>query len=126
MSQRRSPRILRDGLALPNRDDGPPFCPVSLQDWQRHFNTPLSAITFGLEQIIEDLNNRAFLAQMLIASVTATFVSHIFLGDNPAFVIPSIEYFSGILYLLVIPTAGACSSGWCRFPKMHFDLAGQY
>ena len=100
MSQRRSPRILRDGLALPNRDDGPPFCPVSLQDWQRHFNTPLSAITFGLEQIIEDLNNRAFLAQMLIASVTATFVSHIFLGDNPAFVIPSIEYFSGILYLL--------------------------
>ena len=38
------------------------------------FNTPLSAITFVLEEIIEDLNNRGFLAQVLIASVTATFV----------------------------------------------------
>jgi len=34
------------------------------------FNTPLSAITFVLEEIIEDLNNRGFLAQVLIASVT--------------------------------------------------------
>lgn len=60
----------------------------------------MSAITFVLEEIIEDLNNRDFLAQVLIASVTATFVSHTFLGDDPAFVIPSIGHFSGILYLL--------------------------
>jgi chloride channel protein, CIC family len=81
------------------------------------FNTPLSAITFVLEQIIEDLNNRAFLAQVMIASVTATFVSHIFLGDNPAFVIPSIEHFSGILYLLVIPTAGLAALAGVTFQK---------
>jgi chloride channel protein, CIC family len=42
------------------------------------FNTPLSAVTFVLEEIIEDLNNRGYLAQVLIASVTATFVCHIF------------------------------------------------
>ena len=83
------------------------------------FNTPLSAITFVLEEIIEDLNNRAFLAQVLIASVTATFVSHIFLGDNPAFVIPSIGQFSGILYLLVIPTAGLAA-----LAGVAFHLAG--
>jgi chloride channel protein, CIC family len=81
------------------------------------FNTPLSAITFVLEQIIEDLNNRAFLAQVLIASVTATFVSHIVLGDNPAFVIPSIAHFSGILYLLVIPTAGLAALAGVAFQK---------
>ena len=81
------------------------------------FNTPLSAITFVLEEIIEDLNNRAFLAQVLIASVTATFVSHIFLGDNPAFVIPSIGQFSGILYLLVIPTAGLAALAGVAFQK---------
>lgn len=70
------------------------------------FNTPLSAITLVLEEIIEDLNNRGFLAQVLIASVTATFVCHIFLGDDPAFVIPSIGHFTGIVYFLVIPVAG--------------------
>ena len=36
------------------------------------FNTPLSAITFVMEEIVEDLNNTRFLAQTLIASVTAT------------------------------------------------------
>ena len=46
------------------------------------------------------------LAQVLIASVAATFVCHIFLGEDPAFVIPSIGHLSGILYVLVIPTAG--------------------
>jgi chloride channel protein, CIC family len=78
------------------------------------FNTPLSAITFVLEEIIEDLNNRGYLAQVLIASVTATFVCHMFLGEDPAFVIPAIGHFSSILYLLVIPAAGlaALAGGW--------------
>jgi chloride channel protein, CIC family len=81
------------------------------------FNTPLSAITLVLEEIIEDLNNRGFLAQVLIASVTATFVCHIFLGDDPAFVIPSIGHFSGALYLLVIPTAGLAALAGVAFQK---------
>jgi CIC family chloride channel protein len=81
------------------------------------FNTPLSAITFVLEEIVEDLNNRAFLAQVLIASVAATFVSHIFFGDDPAFVIPSIGPFSSILYLLVIPTAGLAALAGVAFQK---------
>jgi chloride channel protein, CIC family len=81
------------------------------------FNTPLSAITFVLEEIIEDLNNRGFLAQVLIASVTATFVSHTFLGDDPAFVIPSIGRFSGILYVLVIPTAALAALAGVIFQK---------
>jgi chloride channel protein, CIC family len=81
------------------------------------FNTPLSAITFVLEEIIEDLNNRSFLAQVLIASVTATFVCHVFLGDDPAFVIPSVGRFSAVLYLLVIPTAGLAALVGVAFQK---------
>ena len=81
------------------------------------FNTPLSAITFVLEEIIEDLNNRGYLAQVLIASVTATFVCHIFLGEDPAFVIPSIGHLSGILYVLVIPTAGLAALAGAAFQK---------
>jgi CIC family chloride channel protein len=81
------------------------------------FNTPLSAITFVLEEIIEDLNNRGYLAQVLIASVTATFVCHIFLGEDPAFVIPSIGHLSSILYLLVIPAAGLAALAGVAFQK---------
>ncbi len=81
------------------------------------FNTPLSAITFVLEEIIEDLNNRGYLAQVLIASVTATFVCHIFLGEDPAFVIPSIGHLSSILYVLVVPTAGLAALAGAAFQK---------
>ena len=77
----------------------------------------MSAITFVLEEIIEDLNNRGYLAQVLIASVTATFVCHIFLGEDPAFVIPSIGHLSGILYVLVIPTAGLAALAGAAFQK---------
>jgi CIC family chloride channel protein len=68
------------------------------------FNTPLSAIAFVLEQI--SLNDRGFLAQVLVASASATFVAHTLLGENPAFAIPAVSHISVILYPLVIPTAG--------------------
>src|SRR6201994_688438 len=68
------------------------------------FNTPLSAIAFVPEQI--SLNDRGFLAQVLVASATATFVCHALLGENPAFAIPALSNISGIPYLLAIPTAG--------------------
>ena len=81
------------------------------------FNTPLSAIAFVLEQISEDLNHRDFLAQVLIASATATFVCHTFLGENPAFAIPPVSHISGILYLLVIPSAGLAALAGVGFQK---------
>jgi chloride channel protein, CIC family len=68
------------------------------------FNTPLSAIAFVLEQI--SLNDRGFLAQVLVASATATFVCHAWLGENPGFAIPAVSHVSGMVYLLVVPTAG--------------------
>ena len=69
------------------------------------FNTPLSAITFVLEEIMEDLNSTRYLAPVLIASVASTFVAHLFLGDNPAFIIPGTARFSWKVYLFVVPVA---------------------
>jgi CIC family chloride channel protein len=81
------------------------------------FNTPLSAITFVMEEIVEDLNNTRFLAQTLVASVTATFVAHLFLGEDPAFAIPPIHHFSLILTLLVVPTAALAALFGVAFQK---------
>ena len=81
------------------------------------FNTPLSAIAFVLEQISEDLNHRGFLAQVLIASATATFVAHTLLGENPTFAIPAVSHISAIPYLLVIPLAGLAALAGVGFQK---------
>ena len=81
------------------------------------FNTPLSAITFVMEEIVEDLNNTRFLAQTLVAAVTATFVAHVFLGADPAFVIPSVGHLSWILVLLVPPAAALAALAGVAFQK---------
>jgi chloride channel protein, CIC family len=81
------------------------------------FNTPLSAITFVMEEIVEDLNSTKFLAQTLVASVTATFVAHLFLGEDPAFVIPTVQDFSWVLMVLVLPTAALASLAGVAFQK---------
>jgi CIC family chloride channel protein len=81
------------------------------------FNTPLSAITFVMEEIVEDLNNTRFLAQTLIAAVTATFVAHLFFGEDPAFLIPSVRHFSWMLVLLVPPTAALAALAGVAFQK---------
>jgi chloride channel protein, CIC family len=81
------------------------------------FNAPLSAITFVMEEIVEDLNNTRFLAQTLVAAVTATFVAHIFLGDDPAFVIPPVRDFSWILVPLVPPVAALAALAGVAFQR---------
>jgi len=92
-------------LGAPKQERRPALLAGAAAGLAAAFNTPLSAITFVLEEIMEDLNSTRFLAPVLIASVTSTFVAHLFLGDNPAFVIPGSARFSWKLYLFVIPVA---------------------
>jgi CIC family chloride channel protein len=48
------------------------------------FNTPLAALTFVLEEIVQDLNSR-ILGSILLASVIGAFVVHGLVGQQPAF-----------------------------------------
>jgi chloride channel protein, CIC family len=95
-------------LGAPKQERRPALLAGAAAGLAAAFNTPISAITFVLEEIMEDLNSTRYLAPVLIASVTSTFVAHLFLGDNPAFVIPANARFSWKLYLLITPVA-ACS-----------------
>ena len=54
------------------------------------FNTPLAAVTFVLEKIIEDLNSR-ILGSVLLASVIGALVVHGLVGKQPAFTINRVE-----------------------------------
>lgn len=57
------------------------------------FNTPLAAMTFVLEEVVEDMNSR-ILGAMIFASVIGALVVRGTIGDHPAFVVPEIEHVS--------------------------------
>lgn len=52
------------------------------------FNTPIAAVTFVLEEIIDDLNSR-FLGSVLLAAVIGALVVHGLIGAQPAFTLTS-------------------------------------
>ncbi|MBT3352914.1 MAG: chloride channel protein [Nitrospinaceae bacterium] len=65
------------------------------------FNTPISAVTFTLEELVGDLNARV-LGSIVAASIAASIVTRAILGNNPAFLIPPYSLNS---YLELIPYA---------------------
>jgi chloride channel protein, CIC family len=72
------------------------------------FNTPLAAITFVLEEIVQDLNS-PLVGSVILASVLGAFMVHAIIGKNPAFVLPQIEGATWRAYIGV-PLASAFAS----------------
>ncbi len=85
------------------------------------FNTPLAAITFVLEEIIEDLNSR-FLGSVLLASVIGAFVVHGLVGRQPAFQLGRVESFAWPAYLLTPVVAATASVVGVLFQKLTLGL----
>jgi len=56
------------------------------------FNAPLGGIFFALEVVLREYGLRNF-SSVVLSSVTATVISRSFLGDNPAFQIPTFELY---------------------------------
>ncbi len=54
------------------------------------FNTPLGGVLFAAEVLMQEISVRT-LVPVALATTTATYVSHFFFGDHPAFPIPSIH-----------------------------------
>jgi CIC family chloride channel protein len=85
------------------------------------FNTPLAAITFVLEEIIEDLNSRA-LGSVLLASVVGAFVVHGIVGRQPAFTLREIAAPGWREYVLVPLVAALGSFVGMIFQKSSLSL----
>ncbi|MFH2107445.1 MAG: chloride channel protein [Chrysiogenia bacterium] len=64
------------------------------------FNAPLAAITFVIEEIVGDLNNR-YLGRVVLSSVIGAFVVYALIGRQPAFSLPAIDNISWLHYLIV-------------------------
>ncbi len=85
------------------------------------FNTPLAAITFVLEEIIEDLNSR-LLGSVLLASVIGAFVVHGLIGPQPAFQLNPIDSPGWPAYLLIPVVAAAAAVAGAAFQRYTLDL----
>ena len=86
------------------------------------FNTPIAAVTFVMEEIIQDLNSN-LLGSVLLASVIGALVVHGLVGPQPAFAIH--EHRSADLAGLSADAVcrGARRSGGSFFPESHAGFA---
>ena len=85
------------------------------------FNTPIAAVTFVLEEIIEDLNSR-YLGAVLLASVIGALVVHGLIGKQPAFALANVEPSSWGVYVLTPVVAAASSLVGLLFQKLTLNL----
>ncbi len=76
------------------------------------FNTPLAAMTFVLEEVLNDLNSR-YLGSIILSAVVGAFVVHALIGRQPAFEMPLLSGVSWHVYALVpvVAGTGACVAG---------------
>jgi CIC family chloride channel protein len=81
------------------------------------FNAPLAAITFVIEEIVGDLNNR-YLGRVVLSSVIGAFVVYALLGRQPAFSLPSIDNITWLHYMLVPLVALIASLAGVAFQRM--------
>ena len=96
------------------------------------FNAPIAGVAFAIEVLMSELQVRTF-GNVVIAAVSASIVSQMFLGDNPAFSVPSYSMQSPLailLYLLLGLTASLVAImfirmlGWfeVRFDRWRFPV----
>ncbi len=88
------------------------------------FNTPMAAITFAIEEIVNDLNSR-YLGRVVLASVLGAFVVYAVLGRQPAFSLPSIENVSWLHYAVVPVVAAVASFAGVAFQRGTLFLRGR-
>lgn len=72
------------------------------------FNTPLAAITFVLEEIIQNLHSR-MLGSVLLASVIGALVVHGVIGEEPAFSLGDTSAATWRIYLMTPVVAAAAA-----------------
>ena len=65
------------------------------------FNAPIAGVAFAIEVLMSELQVRSF-GNVVIAAVSASIVSQMYLGDNPAFSVPSFSMQSPLAIFLFL------------------------
>ena len=81
------------------------------------FNAPIAGVIFAIEVLMSGLQVRAF-GNVVIAAVSASIVSRVFLGARPAFEIPIYSMVSPLSILLYLILGLAAARGGIMFIRM--------
>lgn len=85
------------------------------------FNAPIAGTMFALEIIVGEFGLATF-SPIVISSVTATAISRHFLGDAPAFIVPSYELISAWEFPLYIALGIFCSAVAVAFTTILYRI----
>ena len=88
------------------------------------FNAPIAGAVFAMEIILNELH-LGEMGNVIIAAVTSSTIARIFLGDNPAFIIPGYSVktpWEILLYLLLGILAGTVAVGFVKLLYKFEDI----
>ncbi len=85
------------------------------------FNTPVAAVTFVLEEMLQDLNSR-YLGSILLASFIGALVAHALIGESPAFLLRYVESPGLVAYALTPVVAALAALVGMYFQKSTMAL----
>ncbi len=86
------------------------------------FNTPLAAITFVLEEMLNNEFGSRVLGGVVLAAVLGALIVQAFLGRQPAFTLPSVEGLTWLMYLILPLVAGVASIIGVGFQTLTLSL----
>jgi CIC family chloride channel protein len=88
------------------------------------FNTPLAAITFVLEEMLNNEFSSRVLGGVVFAAVTGALIVQAFLGRQPAFSLPSVESVTWLMYAVLPVVATVASLIGVAFHTLTLRLRG--
>ena len=86
------------------------------------FNTPLAAITFVLEEMLNNEFGSRVLGSVVLAAVTGALIVQAFLGRQPAFSLPSVEGVTWLMYVTLPIVAAVASLIGVAFQSLTLSL----
>jgi CIC family chloride channel protein len=86
------------------------------------FNTPLAAITFVLEEMLNNEFGSRVLGGVVLAAVMGALIVHALLGPQPAFTLPAVESVSWLMYAILPIVASLASLIGVAFQRLTLSL----
>ncbi len=100
---------LAAALGIPRTGRRQPSATGAAASLAAAFNTPLAAITFVLEEMLNNEFGSRVLGGVVLAAVLGALIVEAFLGRQPAFTLPSVEGITWLMYL-ILPLVAAVAS----------------
>ena len=100
---------LSAALGVPKTERRLPVATGAAASLAAAFNTPLAAITFVLEELLNNEFGSRVLGGTVFAAVTGALIVQAFLGRQPAFSLPSVESVTWLMYV-ILPFVATISS----------------